>query len=308
MIGAQFGPDISYQKSKEVKVSPSREPASKKSTRERVIAYFRKQGKLAKYKKQGILEEKISLGVALEEGNKDKAAKIRKTIKAMTSRKQSPGNKSQMSPLDIPKYVRRPGTVTKNVGDPHLSVPTDTSLHKDIEDIARSTGLNLVITSGHRGKDNPSYREGSAHSEVGGAYDISLMEKGKQRSLTDKERNYVAKALRERGRRVLQEYGSLYRQGKGKKNKGGGKTPHLHTSTRGQKRSGFYSPFKKKVYPTELSNVQLEEDLTKKFLQKKKDAPVKQAMDNKVKKYTDQERREFTLNLADQGLTPTVEK
>lgn len=301
MIGAQFGPDISYQKSKEVKVSPSRKPASKKSTRERVIDYFRKQGKLAKYKKQGILEEKISLGVALEEGNKDKAAKIRKTIKAMTSRKQSPGNKSQMSPLDIPKYIRRPGTLTKNEGDPDLSVPTGTPLHKDIEDIARSTGLNLVITSGHRGEGHPSHRKGSAHSEVGGAYDISLMEKGRTRSLTDKEKNYVAKALRERGRRVLQEYGSIYK-------KGGGTAPHLHASTRGQKRSGYLSPSENKVYPTSLSNVQLEEDLTKKFLQKKKEAPVKQAMNNKANKYTDQERREFTFNLALQGLTPTVEK
>lgn len=300
MIGKRFGPDTSYQQSKDIKPSEGRKPASENNLEKRVLDYFKQQGKLERYKSQGILKEKVALGVAMSKGNKKEANRIRALI-ATKNKSSSKKSKSDMSPLDIPKYVRRPGTLTKNVNDPHLSVPTNTELHKDIEDIARSTGLNLVITSGHRGKDHPDHSPGSAHSEVGGAYDISLMEKGRQRSLTDKEKEYVAKALRERGRRVLQEYGSIYKKGKGK-------APHLHASTRGHKRSGFLSPSENKVYPTELSEVKLEEDLTKKYLQRPTNSDMEEAFKKRQIEEDNKRRRKFTLNLANQGLTPTVEK
>lgn len=311
MIGNQFGPDISYQKSKEVKTSPSEQSSSKKSTREKVIEYFKKQGKLNKYKQEGILEEKIQLGIALEEGNKEKANKIQRNIKAMLDKNKSPSNKSQMSPLDIPKYVRRPGELTIMED---IDVNKNAAIVNQIRDIARSTGLNLRISSGHRDTDKKkyaSYKKTSAHSDKSDkerAFDISHYEqydnkdsKSGLRVVTDKEKEYIAKALRERGRRVLQEYGPIYKKGKGK-------FPHLHVEKDRGGASGYYSPSENKVYPTDLSNVQLEEDLTKKFLQQKKEAPVKQAMNNNINRYTDEERRKFTLNLANQGLSPSVEK
>lgn len=283
MIGKRFGPDISYNttkdiKPKETKVSskpaskpskkPSRKPASKPTLRDRVIQYFKKKGVYNKYAKDGSLTRRIARGIKMAQDAK-KAPKPKAKPKAKAT-----ASKSQMSPLDIPKYIRRPGELSIM---PDIEVNKNASIVNQIREIARSTGLNLRISSGHRDPDKKKYQsemfsKTSPHadkSDKDRAFDISHYEeydnnKGGLRIVTDEEKEYISKALRAKGRRVLQEYGPLYEQGKGKENKGGGRFPHIHVDKDSDKKSGYYSPYKRKVYPTDLSDVKLEEDLKQK--------------------------------------------
>ena len=65
-----------------------------------------------------------------------KAPKPKAKAKATSS-------KSQMSPLDIPKYIRRPGELSIM---PNIDVNKNASIVNQIREIARSTGLNLRIS------------------------------------------------------------------------------------------------------------------------------------------------------------------
>lgn len=257
MIGKRFGPDISYNRSKDIKpkeTKVARKPASKPTLRDRVIQYFKKKGVYNKYAKDGSLTRRIAKGIKMaQEAKKSPVPKAAPKTKA--------SKPSIMSTLDIPKYIRRPGTLEIKKG---VDGTLDAPIVKEIADVARSTGLNLKISSGHRGKENERYRKTSPHSDITDKerafdisdYDYSNMDSSR-RQLTNTEREYLAKALREKGRRVLQEYGPNFR----------GKYPHLHVDKDTHNKSGFYDssrPKGKKVIPTDLSDVELEEDLKSK--------------------------------------------
>ena len=275
MIGKRFGPDISYNTTKDIKpkeTKVSRKPASKPTLRDRVIQYFKKKGVYNKYAKDGSLTRRIARGIKMAQDAK-KAPKSKAKPKAKTSKP------SIMSPLDIPKYIRRPGTLEIKKG---VDASLDAPIVKEIADVARSTGLNLKISSGHRGKDSEYYRKGSPHSDTTDkerAFDISDYDysnvDSSRRQLTNTEREYLAKALRAKGRRVLQEYGSNFR----------GKYSHLHVDKDTHHKSGYYDssrPRGDRVIPTDLSNVELEEDLKPKT--KKSPMQTLKEPDNYVEK------------------------
>lgn len=268
MIGKRFGPDISYNRSKDIKPKetkvsskPARKPASKPTLRDRVIQYFKKKGVYNKYAKDGSLTRRIAKGIKMaQDAEKAPEPKAKPKAKATAS-------KSQMSPLDIPKYIRRPGELSIM---PDIEVNKNASIVNQIREIARSTGLNLRISSGHRDPDKKKYQskmfsKTSPHadkSDKDRAFDISHYEEynnneGGLRIVTDEEKEYISKALRAKGRRVLQEYGPTFR----------GKYPHLHVDKDTHHKSGHYDSSRPKgdrVIPTDLSDVKLEEDLKQK--------------------------------------------
>lgn len=276
MLGKRFGPDISYNRSKDIKPKETkvyRKPASKPTLRDRVIQYFKKKGVYNKYAKDGSLTRRIAKGIKMAQDAK----------KAPKPKAKATASKSQMSPLDIPKYIRRPGELSIM---PDIDVNKNASIVNQIREIARSTGLNLRISSGHRDPDKKKYEnfsKTSAHadkSDKDRAFDISHYEeyknnKGGLRIVTDEEKEYISKALRAKGRRVLQEYGPIY-------TKGGGEYPHLHVEKNRGGASGYYDPSKDKVYPTDLSDVKLEEDLKPKT--KKSPMQTLKEPDNYVEK------------------------
>lgn len=257
MINRPFGPDISYKaakdiivKKKQINRKPAGKAVSKKSVKERVIDYFKKKGVYDKYKKDGSLVRRIAKGVKM-------------ATKAESKPKQTV--KSDISVLDIPKYIRRPGEL-KIMSD--IDVNKDADIVNEIREVARSTGLNLAISSGHRDPDKKEYKnfsKTSPHadkSDKDRAFDISnydYPENQPRKKLSNREKEYIAKAMREKDRRVLQEYGPLFR----------GKHPHLHVDKDIEKPSGYYDssrPPGKKVIPTDLSHVKLEKDLQKNYI------------------------------------------
>tara|TARA_B100000902_G_C27257919_1_gene888992 strand:+ start:135 stop:1232 length:1098 start_codon:yes stop_codon:yes gene_type:complete len=74
MIGKRFGPDISYNRSKDIKpkeTEVSRKPASTPTLRDRVIQYFKKKGVYNKYAKDGSLTRRIAKGIKMAQDAKN---------------------------------------------------------------------------------------------------------------------------------------------------------------------------------------------------------------------------------------------
>ena len=127
---------------------------------------------------------------------------------------------------DIPIGIRRPGEVSKSKTEkPTIAVEGD--IDKALKEYSKRTGLDLVITSGYRGKSHKLYNPKSLHSQKGKARDVSIKNLNKDQQLR------LSKYMENKGFRVIDE---TTRKG----------APHLHFST-SKRKSGIWNDSKKSV-------------------------------------------------------------